>query len=829
MRSTSSKTRLLNRSARALSRRLLAIPRTALAAAAVLAFHPADAADISWLGGSGNWSSASSWLGGVLPSFEDIVRIEGGGQMDSSVYVDLPAEVRELYVGSGVLLNVGSLQWLVANSGIWNAGRIIVSSGLTVSGGMQNSAGSVVVTDSGSLYLSGNAVSGNAIWSGGNIDLYEGALFRMDDGSSIYGATVTGYGWGSVIYSGRINSSVLDGLLRIDSVALENVNVRGRSMIQSAAMSGINSVSGSIYVGNNGSLHLLPNARLVGGSIEMADASLLRMYEGSSIYGATITGNGWGNPSVVYSGRISSSDLDGFLRIDSVQLDNVNVRGRAVVQSAEMSGINSISGSIYVANNGALSLNPNAVLGGGNIDLADASLLRMYEGSFIFGATITGNGWVNPAVIYGGRVSSSALDGFLRIDSVQLDNVNVLGRAVVQSAAMSGINSISGSMYVPNNGTLSLHPNAVLGGGSIDLADASLLRMEEGSSIYGATVTGNGWSNPSVIYGGRVDFGSLSGNLRISGVVLESVSINQDASIQVASSDAVTMSGVTVNRGTLLLAGGSSVHASGEFNNTSGVVDIGNGAYLEMAAGGSFYGGTVRGTGTAALRGAGSFSNVALDGTVAIQGGNFSNVSLASTMQSLTVVENGTLNLAGQDLAQTAEATMVVNGSLTVDTLTVEAGTLKGSGTIHGDVVNTGGVIAPGNSPGMLTIDGDLTLGPDSLIMVEAVGTAQGSQYDWVLVTGDAHLDGDVQLDIGYSAATGDSFSFLTTQTGTVTGQFDHVFATGYALKVTYSQHGVDVQITGVSAVPEPESWALMLSGIGVVLWLGMRGRRTRT
>lgn len=236
----------------------------------------------------------------------------------------------------------------------------------------------------------------------------------------------------------------------------------------------------------------------------------------------------------------------------------------------------------------------------------------------------------------------------------------------------------------------------------------------------------------------------------------------------------------------------------------------------------------VRGTGTAALRGDGTYSNVALDGTVAIEGGNFSNVGLASSMQSLTVVANGTLNLSGQQLAQKAESTMVVNGSLVVDTLTIEAGTLKGSGTIQGDVVNTGGVIAAGNSPGKLTIDGDLTLGDGSTIVVEAFGLAQGTSYDWVSVTGDAYLDGSVQFDIEYAAAIGDTFTFLSTQDGTVSGSFDRVFANGYQLGVTYSAHGVEVAITGVLAVPEPQSWALMLSGVGMLLWLGLRSGGSR-
>ncbi|MEA2734970.1 MAG: hypothetical protein QOE14_1421, partial [Humisphaera sp.] len=81
------------------------------------------------------------------------------------------------------------------------------------------------------------------------------------------------------------------------------------------------------------------------------------------------------------------------------------------------------------------------------------------------------------------------------------------------------------------------------------------------------------------------------------------------------------------------------------------------------------------------------------------------------------------------------------------------AGALAGSGTITGNVTNAG-VIAPGNSAGAITIDGDyLQSGRLDLELLDG-------GFDQLIVTGDAILGGDVFV-LG-SAAVGDTFSFFT-------------------------------------------------------------------
>ncbi|MDT8388669.1 MAG: matrixin family metalloprotease, partial [Thiogranum sp.] len=124
------------------------------------------------------------------------------------------------------------------------------------------------------------------------------------------------------------------------------------------------------------------------------------------------------------------------------------------------------------------------------------------------------------------------------------------------------------------------------------------------------------------------------------------------------------------------------------------------------------------------------------------------------------------------------------------------SGDLSGTGEIIGDVVNEG-VLRPGNSPGIITITGNLTLDgsdPDAVddsytpIGTDTVGSIEieiagdggvaGTDFDQIQVSGDVVLGGTLNVDVlgGFAPAEGDTFDILTF-TGSVSGAFEH--ATG--------------------------------------------------
>ena len=74
-------------------------------------------------------------------------------------------------------------------------------------------------------------------------------------------------------------------------------------------------------------------------------------------------------------------------------------------------------------------------------------------------------------------------------------------------------------------------------------------------------------------------------------------------------------------------------------------------------------------------------------------------------------------------------------------------GTIAGIGVISGNVMSSGRV-APGFSPGILTIDGNFTQQPDGELEIEVGGLLPGDQHDQLIVTGVAQLSGRLNMPI---------------------------------------------------------------------------------
>jgi autotransporter-associated beta strand protein len=209
--------------------------------------------------------------------------------------------------------------------------------------------------------------------------------------------------------------------------------------------------------------------------------------------------------------------------------------------------------------------------------------------------------------------------------------------------------------------------------------------------------------------------------------------------------------GLTVNGGVVSLAG------FGQFVNSL----AGGGGVLEMAGGqliiaqatsttfnGEITGGggnsalTILNTGTLTLGGpiTGEFSGLNLRGGTLVLGGT-------NTYTGHTVVEAGLLQ---------------VDGSIT-ETINVGGGTLGGSGTVGDVLVADNGALAPGASTGILHT-GDLSLAAGADFFVELAGTAAGTGYDQVALTGTVNLAGAnlaVSPINGFDPNPGDSFTIL--------------------------------------------------------------------
>ena len=198
-----------------------------------------------------------------------------------------------------------------------------------------------------------------------------------------------------------------------------------------------------------------------------------------------------------------------------------------------------------------------------------------------------------------------------------------------------------------------------------------------------------------------------------------------------------------------------------------------------------------------------------------------------------TLTNNGTLNNTG---------TLTADGAINGTGALYNGGTLKGIGTISNNVyngeilsgltaVNTAGNVNPGDSPGMLTITKNYTQTTMGTLDIEIAGLTQGTQYDFLKITGTASLAGilDVSLLNSFIPAAGSQFDILDASGG-ISGTFNTVdFPTqmlpgGDTWSIVYT--GTDVYLDVNAPVPEPSSILLVVSSL--VCFVAYR-KKTRT
>ncbi len=317
------------------------------------------------------------------------------------------------------------------------------------------------------------------------------------------------------------------------------------------------------------------------------------------------------------------------------------------------------------------------------------------------------------------------------------------------------------------------------GAGGQGIVSSNLTIVTSGTISGG--LSGDGLTCAAAIHitGGSnsLSFGNATSGL-IGGIVVAGGSLtfaqptNVTVGNAISGAGQVTKSGV----GTLTLTGTNTY--SGGTTLTAGRLAVSSDANLGAVSGGlSFNGGTLQATGSFTTARA---ANLASAGTVEADPGQTLTMSgVVSGAGSLSKVGAGTLtltrinNYAGTTLVDAGS--LIVNGSIATSSgLTVEAGAIVGgSGTLPGTLVR--GTISPGNSPGTLTVNGNLLMGAGSVYRAEV----QGAVADRITVTGTASLAGTLRL-----VPLGGAYSFnspytLLSAAGGVSGTFSPVDTTG--------------------------------------------------
>ena len=138
---------------------------------------------------------------------------------------------------------------------------------------------------------------------------------------------------------------------------------------------------------------------------------------------------------------------------------------------------------------------------------------------------------------------------------------------------------------------------------------------------------------------------------------------------------------------------------------------------------------------------------------------------------SLNLVNEFDLN--GNVVSKVGGGTLLINGAQmpsSSGTLEILGGTVAGGGHLNADLEVTAGAVDPGNGTGRLEVHGDLTLRDGGTLRTDL--TALFGNNDLLLINGNAHLDGlvDIRLSPGFFPAAGKEFLVLSADTVTDAG-----------------------------------------------------------
>jgi autotransporter-associated beta strand protein len=488
-----------------------------------------------------------------------------------------------------------------------------------------------------------------------------------------------------------------------------------------------------------------------------------------------------------------------------------------------LAGTNTFSGGFTLSSGAKLNVNNASALGtgtftisGGTIDNSSSAAItnsinnvQAWNGDFTFSGTKDLNLGTG-AVTLGATRNLSITAGRLTVGGVINDSGSAYGIA----------NSFTGALTI-NNGTLQL-------GASNAIADAVNVVVNAITAGATAVLDLNGASDTI----GSLTFGGTSGTSTSTNNVLTglgTLSLGGNVTFD-ATGDPLpsSLSGHLALGASRVFTIGDSTNAATEL--TVSAVVSGPGFSL-----------TKNGNGTMSLTGANTYS-----GGTSITAGTLAAGSSSALGSGVATISSGATLSVGSGL--TLVNNITVAGTLTAPSGATFGGTISGTGSLSGTLtIASGGSIAPGSSPGHLTVasGSTLTFASGSTYAWElgslTTGGA-GTNFDLITLAGTAQLATNSVFLVPAFAANqapnqGDSFwnsvQSWTVVSGnassTITGTFQ-VNNTSWSGKGTFATalSGNDLLLNWTpSAIPEPSAFGVIF-GIGVLGFALWSKRRTQ-
>lgn len=555
------------------------------------------------------------------------------------------------------------------------------------------------------LYVGNNSLSTGSltILNGGTVSNGFGLIGPYGGTSGIVTVTGAGSSWSnsSDIAVGNFGAGTLNilnaamvssvgGYLGVGAAAVGTVTVDG------PGSTWVN--SGNLGVGHNGS-----------GTLTISNGGMVSNVSGSvgtqsgSVGTVTVDGVGsiWANSGNLTIGDSGTGKLN--IQNGAMVTNATGIVGNAVGSdgSATVSGIGSIwtnTGGLFVGQDGAGKL---TISNGGVVSNASASVGNQTGATGAVTVDGVGSIWMNSGNLYlggsgtgtlaisnGGTVSNDA--GYLAFDPGSVGAVTISGTGSTWTS--------SGFLMVGHRGTGSL---TVLNGGTVSNTDGYLGATAGSIGIGMVSGPGSTWSNNGDLHIGSLGTGTLT--------IANGGTVSAGGMVNIAS---FAGSNGTLNIGA---APGSSATGAGTLSATNIQFGLGTGTI-------NFNHTDTNYIFAPAISGIGTLNQIA------------GNTILIADSSAFT----GATNVTGGRLA--------VNGSLANSLVTVSnGGILGGNGIVGGIVANAGGIIAPGNSIGTLTVNGNIKQAAGSTYQVELTSTGQS---DLIKASGTATIASGAALNV---------------------------------------------------------------------------------
>jgi fibronectin-binding autotransporter adhesin len=522
--------------------------------------------------------------------------------------------------------------------------------------------------------------------------------------------------------------------------------------------------------------------------------------------------------------------------------------GGTVGASTLSLGVGASSGGTYVLSGGTLALSgPLSIAASGVTGVTGTFTIS--DGVFRTGSSTTiGSG-------------SAAFNAFAALDmtggTASLGGVTVRpnGRfSMTGGSGSANVFTVSSGTFSLSNGSLAVQSISTAGSAVGSLASGTLI--SRGAATIGGTFSQSGGTfglaslavNANSLYsltGGTIASSatgttsgtttlSLSGTLQLdgSGVIapLSRITLSGSRALFDQRQSDITVNDLAVNAGTYRISAGTLGISNSWTLGTTGTMDFANGAAAVTVSPGAAVNlsqGSIVNSGSASLTilGTSGFLIVPSGFNPSTAFGSFVNEGTTYTVGSTIIVQNGrsidlagtvkdpidtagTINLTDSTIAL-ADVSLASSGVITgVGSLTVEGAAVRGKGVVTTDLVVASGTVAPGFSPGTLTLGGNMTLDSASRLSIEVFGTS-AAQYDQLVVGGITTLSGSLAVTLGAALPVGLRLTIIDNQSSSpIVGGFGSavsaVWASDiYTFSIDYaSGNGNDMTLTLADVSP---------------------------